>query len=124
MAYQAGLPDGLFSNQEFQFGLILESLAMENLGTFYDHLVYFTAVGNILWPFGVFCGHLVCFPRSGILYQEKSGNPATKMRMEPGLREPVLAIVGKFFFILLSSKNCSFDSQVSISLSAVSIMLP
>jgi hypothetical protein len=36
-------------------------LAMENLGIFYDHLVYFTAIGNILWPFGILCGHLVYF---------------------------------------------------------------
>jgi hypothetical protein len=50
-------------------------LAMQNLGTFYDHLVYFTAIGNILWPFGIFCGHLVYFSRFGILYLEKSGNP-------------------------------------------------
>jgi hypothetical protein len=34
---------------------------MENLGIFYDHLVYFTAIGNILWTFGIFCGHLVYF---------------------------------------------------------------
>jgi hypothetical protein len=27
---------------------------MENLGIFYDHLVYFTAIGNVLWPFGIF----------------------------------------------------------------------
>jgi hypothetical protein len=33
------------------------------------------AIGNILWPFGVFCGNLVYFPRFGILVQEKSGNP-------------------------------------------------
>jgi hypothetical protein len=32
---------------------------MENLGIFYDHLVYFTAIGNILWKFSIFCGHLV-----------------------------------------------------------------
>jgi hypothetical protein len=43
-----GLPDGLFSNQKSQFGLILEGLAMENLGIFYDHLDYFRAIGNIL----------------------------------------------------------------------------
>jgi hypothetical protein len=35
---------------------------MENLAIFYDHLAYFTAIGNILWPFGVFCGNLVYFP--------------------------------------------------------------
>jgi hypothetical protein len=34
---------------------------MENLGIFYDHLVYFTAIGNIVWPFGIVCGHLVYF---------------------------------------------------------------
>jgi hypothetical protein len=34
---------------------------MENLGIFYDHLVYFTAIGNILLPFSIFCGHLVYF---------------------------------------------------------------
>jgi hypothetical protein len=48
---------------------------MENLGIFYDNVVYFTAIGNILWPFGIFCGHLEYFPHFGILYQEKSGNP-------------------------------------------------
>jgi hypothetical protein len=31
---------------------------MKNLGIFYDNLVYFTSIGNILWPFGIFCGHL------------------------------------------------------------------
>jgi hypothetical protein len=56
---------------------------MENVGIFYVHFVYFTALENILWPFGIFCGHLVyfvviwcIFPRFGILYKEKSGNPA------------------------------------------------
>jgi hypothetical protein len=27
---------------------------MENLVIFYDHLAYFTAIGNILWPFVIF----------------------------------------------------------------------
>jgi hypothetical protein len=26
-------------------------------------------------PFGIFCGLLLIFPRFGMLYQEKSGNP-------------------------------------------------
>jgi hypothetical protein len=56
-----GLPDGLFSNQKSQFGVILVGLAIENLGIFYEHLVYFTAILTILWPFGIFCGHLVNF---------------------------------------------------------------
>jgi hypothetical protein len=48
---------------------------LENLGIFYDYLVYFTAIGNILFPFGIFYGNLVYFSRFGILDQEKSGNP-------------------------------------------------
>jgi hypothetical protein len=48
------------------------------------------AIGNILWPFGIFHGHLVYFMAIwyicwlvgiffllGILYQEKSGNPGS-----------------------------------------------
>jgi hypothetical protein len=65
-----GLPDGLFSNLKSQ---ILEGLAMENLGIFYDHLIYFTAIGNILRPFGIFCG--IFSPVFGILDHGKSGNP-------------------------------------------------
>jgi hypothetical protein len=48
---------------------------MENIGIFYDHFVCFTAIGNILWPFDIFCGYLVYFSHFGILDQEKSGNP-------------------------------------------------
>jgi hypothetical protein len=59
--FKAGLPDGFFSNQRSQFGKILEGLAMGNLGTFYNHLVYVKAIGNIFWPFGIFCGNLVYF---------------------------------------------------------------
>jgi hypothetical protein len=34
---------------------------MENVGIFHVHLVYFTVIGNILRPFGLFCGHLLYF---------------------------------------------------------------
>jgi hypothetical protein len=37
-----------------------------SFGTFYGH-------------FGIFCGLLVCFSHFGMLYQEKSGNPGTKL---------------------------------------------
>jgi hypothetical protein len=37
---------------------------------------YFMAIWSILQPFGNFCCHLVYFTRFGILYSEKSGNPA------------------------------------------------
>jgi hypothetical protein len=35
---------------------------MEIVGIFYGHMVYFMAIGNILWPFGTFHGQLVYFP--------------------------------------------------------------
>jgi hypothetical protein len=44
-------------------------------GIFYGHLEYFMAIWNILWPFGNFVVILDIFPRFGILCQEKSGNP-------------------------------------------------
>jgi hypothetical protein len=62
------LPDGIFSNQNFQFYYILDCLGIDNIGIF-------VAIWNILPTFGVFCGHLVIFSRLGMLYQEKSGNP-------------------------------------------------
>jgi hypothetical protein len=52
------LPDDLFSNQKSQFGYILERLGMDNVGIFYEHLEYFTAIWYSLWSFGIFfrCG--------------------------------------------------------------------
>jgi hypothetical protein len=34
---------------------------MEDVGTFYEHLVYFTNIWSILRPFGLFYDHLVYF---------------------------------------------------------------
>jgi hypothetical protein len=39
---------------------------------------YITAIWYILWPFGVFYGFLVYLYCFGMLYQDKSGNPANK----------------------------------------------
>jgi hypothetical protein len=66
---RAGLPDGTFSNQSSHFGYILEGLGVENFGKFYGHLIYFIAI----WYIFVICG---IFSRFGMLYHEKSGNPA------------------------------------------------
>jgi hypothetical protein len=52
---------------------------MEELCAFDGHWAYFTAVWYILSPFCQFNGPLVHFPCFGILYQEKSGNPAPTM---------------------------------------------
>jgi hypothetical protein len=45
-----------------QFRYILEAIGMANVGIFDFHLEYFTAICDILLPFGIFCGNLVCFP--------------------------------------------------------------
>jgi hypothetical protein len=50
-------------------------MAMEDVGIFYGHLVYFKAIWSTLWPFGIYftiLEYCLCF---GMLYQEKSGNP-------------------------------------------------
>jgi hypothetical protein len=55
-----------------------------SFGKFCGHLENFVVIWNILWSFGIhnlwsfriFCGHFGIFSRFGMLYQEKSGNPA------------------------------------------------
>jgi hypothetical protein len=54
MLSEPGLPDGIFSNQKSKFGSILEGIAMEAVGIFHGHVVYFKAVWYICWPFGIF----------------------------------------------------------------------
>jgi hypothetical protein len=81
-ACESGLPVGLFSNQKSKFGEIFEGLAMKDVVVFYGHLVHFTVFCYILWTFGIVCGNLVYFFRVGILYQEKSGNPAVNYGRE------------------------------------------
>jgi hypothetical protein len=59
---------------------------LPDVGIFYGRLVYFNAIlymyfvviWYILWLFGIFYGYLVHFSSFGMLYQEKSGNPAMK----------------------------------------------
>jgi thiol-disulfide isomerase/thioredoxin len=52
---------------------------MEDADIFYWHLVYFTAIW-CTYCIGIWYifGNLVIFPLFGMLYQEKSGNPAYK----------------------------------------------
>jgi hypothetical protein len=50
---------------------------MEDVGTFYCHLVYFTAIWYILWPFGKFYGRLVYFSRCGLVVCCTNKNLAT-----------------------------------------------
>jgi hypothetical protein len=46
-----------------------------NVGIFYGHLVYSTAIWYTLWTYGIFVVIWYIFPRFGMLYREKSGNP-------------------------------------------------
>jgi hypothetical protein len=66
----SGLPDGIFSNKKSRFGVILDGLAMEDVGIFCGHLVSFTAIWYILKPFGLFYGYLLYFSGFGMLHQE------------------------------------------------------
>jgi hypothetical protein len=41
---EAGLPDGLLSDQKLKFGKFFRALKMEGVSLFYGPLVYFTAI--------------------------------------------------------------------------------
>jgi hypothetical protein len=67
----AGLPEGIFQTKN------------PNLGKFWRDLQCCTAIKYnvsaicyILWPFGKLVVIWYIFPRFGIMYREKSGNPA------------------------------------------------
>jgi hypothetical protein len=52
-------------------------LAIEDVGICYGLFGYFVAIWYTLWPFGILYGYLVHCSLFGMLYQEKSGNPAS-----------------------------------------------
>jgi hypothetical protein len=62
-------------------GYFLEGLGIENLGIFYDHCTYFGVLWFILWPLHIFWGYLVYFTSFSMLYQEKSGNPGSNLKI-------------------------------------------
>jgi hypothetical protein len=72
-----GLPDGIFSNQKNpdlgKFWRVLQWKIWVCI--LHGHLEYYTAFWNILWPFGIVCGHLVHFSVLVCFDQEKSGIP-------------------------------------------------
>jgi hypothetical protein len=69
-----GLPDGIFSNQKIPIYIILKRLAKKDVGIFYGHLVYFTAISYMLWQFGIFSGHFGIFFHFWYVVPKKSGN--------------------------------------------------
>jgi hypothetical protein len=57
--------------------------------------MYFKAIWSILWPFGIFCGHLVhfmairhIFPVLVCCNKEKSGNPERVTNSSDNLKRP------------------------------------
>jgi hypothetical protein len=54
------LPDGIFLNQKFQFGEILEGLAMEDV-VFFGHFFYVGTLRPYDSFYCHFCGRLVIF---------------------------------------------------------------
>jgi hypothetical protein len=62
---RAGLPDGKFSYQKYQFGEILDGLAMVDVGTYI--LWPFGPFSRHFWPFGICCSHSVYFSSFGML---------------------------------------------------------
>jgi hypothetical protein len=54
------LPDGYFQTKNQNLGKFWR-VAMEDIGIFYVHLVYLTAICHFLWTFGIFPGYLVNF---------------------------------------------------------------
>jgi hypothetical protein len=72
----SGLPDGLFSNQKYQFGYILEGPWYGKCWTFYAHLKYFRAILKILWQFGtVLVKFDIFFPFWYVWTEQNPGNP-------------------------------------------------
>jgi hypothetical protein len=50
-----------FQTENPNLGKFWRGLAIEDIGIFYSHLVYFTVIWSILRSFGLFYGHLVYF---------------------------------------------------------------
>jgi hypothetical protein len=72
------MPDGIFSNQKYQSGKILEALGMEKFGIFYGHLIYITATWYILWLLDNLVAIWYLFPRFGIYWYRKIWQPCLR----------------------------------------------
>jgi hypothetical protein len=53
---------------------------MKNVGIFYDHMEYFTAICYNVWPFGIVCCHLVYFSQFGTFGPRKIWQPCTAIQ--------------------------------------------
>jgi hypothetical protein len=122
----AGLPDGLFSYQKSLFGSIWEGIGIGNVGMFYNHLEYFTAILYNYWPFGIrsFWSFdiffiLVCFDQEKYVWQlwawDKFSNNlhacrSTHFMQMISTNQPfaVIKIINCFFF------STSFGGEASL----------
>jgi hypothetical protein len=74
----AGLATGHPVTQGYQ--MVCFQTKNPNLGKFWrvlqwKILVYFTMIGNISWPFGIFCGHLVYYSPYWYFVSRKTWQP-------------------------------------------------
>jgi hypothetical protein len=69
---------------------------MEDVGIFYGHLVYFTAIWNILWTFGVIVGNLEYFPPFWYDAPRKIWLPS-----------PILRLLNLHTYVQLQRQRCS-----------------
>jgi hypothetical protein len=63
-----------FQTRNPNLGKFCRALEWKNVGIFFGHLEYITAIWYILWPFGNLVAIWFIVPRFGILCQEISGN--------------------------------------------------
>jgi hypothetical protein len=96
---QAGLPDGLITNQIFQVGHILEKLGLENVAIIYGHLEYVKLIWHTLWPFGRSCGRLVYFPPYWNILPRKIWQPQGLWALAVLQAKKGILIFGFFFAV-------------------------
>jgi hypothetical protein len=84
---------------------------VENLGKYYDHLVKFTAIGNILWPFGIFCGNLAYFSPFWYFGRRKIWQPWPKVENRP-IGENFITLVESFFFAVPVKQGLVFRCRM------------
>jgi hypothetical protein len=105
----AGLPDGIFLHQKFQFWYTLKALERNILVYFIVILVYFIVilVYFIVIKY-IFCGHSLHFMAFwhilwtvwyGFMWQEKSGNPAEGLSSAVDQRWKMMQWVFKIKFV-------------------------
>jgi hypothetical protein len=69
-----------FQTKNTNLGKFRRGLRLENVDIFYVHLEHFTDTGDVLWPFGTFCVHLVHFFRFWYNVPRKIWQPCSRAR--------------------------------------------